>query len=82
MTKNNKTKREIIETTIEKSKVRTYDSFGDVLTSDEACLLLGICRQSLYGLVKNGAIPRLPKFGKGYHFAKRHLIAYLENIAA
>ncbi len=53
-------------------------SFNEIINIDEACKLLNLAKQTVYGLVSNRKIPFIKK-GKKLRFEKTKLINYLES---
>lgn len=50
-----------------------------ILSTEEACSLLGLSRQTLYKLYDNGEIPG-KKIGRKYKFNKQEILNYLQHI--
>ena len=65
---------------VESSKV--YDiifaGYPDVVTVADVCLMLGVCRKTVYRLIRIGKLPIVSGM-KHYRIAKFHIIDYILN---
>ena len=55
-----------------------FDPSEEVLTTEEACKLLRVSRQTIYKLVERGKLPGT-KVGQSYKFLKSELIEFLKG---
>lgn len=55
-----------------------FDSFNDVLTVDDLCKALSLGKNSVYSLLKSGAIKSI-RIGKKYLVPKLYLIDFISS---
>lgn len=55
-----------------------FDSFNDVLTVDDLCKALSLSKNSVYSLLKSGAIKSI-RIGKKYLVPKLYLIDFISS---
>lgn len=65
---------------VKSSKVYDFIFVGypDVVTVADACLMLGVCRKTVYCLIRIGKLPVVLGM-KHYRIAKFHIIDYILN---
>ena len=62
---------------ISNKKQRHIYDYPDVLTSDQASDLLGVCSKTLYKLIREGKI-QAQRVGREYRIAKCHVARYMQ----
>lgn len=65
-------------TILRKAVITMFESFKDVLTVDEACAALHIGKNSIYTLLKLGALHYI-KIGRKYIIPKIYLIDFINQ---